>query len=84
MSITDTAIDSRATHHAMFGAEVRTILDSIGVARKAYEGGALAARSPINGEIVGRVPTMDAAEMRQAIDKAIIRHGGTMLLRHAR
>jgi aldehyde dehydrogenase (NAD+) len=70
MSITDTAIDSRATHHAMFGAEVRTILDSIGVARKAYEGGALAARSPINGEIVGRVPTMDAAEMRQAIDKA--------------
>jgi aldehyde dehydrogenase (NAD+) len=70
MSNANTAIDARAPDLAMFSAEVRTILDSIGVAHEAYEKGSLLARSPINGEIVGRAPTMDPREMGQAIDRA--------------
>jgi aldehyde dehydrogenase (NAD+) len=50
--------------------EVREILDQFGVARDAYDGGSLEVRTPISGEVIGRVRTSDAAATNQAIESA--------------
>ena len=50
--------------------ETAQILAGLGVARAAFEGGALPVKTPISGEIIGQVRTSSAAETTQAIAKA--------------
>jgi aldehyde dehydrogenase (NAD+) len=47
--------------------ETAQILAGLGVAREAYEGGALAVHTPITGEVIGRVRTNTEAETTQVI-----------------
>jgi aldehyde dehydrogenase (NAD+) len=50
--------------------EAREILDGFGVAREVYSDGSLEVRTPITGEVIGRVRTNDAAGTDQAIQSA--------------
>jgi aldehyde dehydrogenase (NAD+) len=50
--------------------ETAELLNGLGVRRDAFTKGALAVRTPITGEIVGRVPTTDAAEANLLINAA--------------
>jgi aldehyde dehydrogenase (NAD+) len=50
--------------------ETATILDSLGVARAAWEGGNMASFSPVSGEQIGALKTVSAAEAAVAIDAA--------------
>lgn len=51
-------------------AEADAILARLGVENSAYRGGSLTVRSPISGEELGKLPEMDAAGTKQAIDAA--------------
>ena len=50
--------------------ETATILDKLGVARAAWEGGDMASFSPVSGEQIGALKTVSAAEAAAAIDAA--------------
>lgn len=50
--------------------ETATILDKLGVARAAWEGGDMASFSPVSGEQIGALKTVSAAEAATAIDAA--------------
>lgn len=50
--------------------ETATILDKLGVARAAWEGGNMASFSPVSGEQIGALKTVSAAEAAAAIDAA--------------
>jgi aldehyde dehydrogenase (NAD+) len=50
--------------------EALELLSEIGVPRKLFEGGALQVRTPITGEVIGRVNISDAAATEQAIASA--------------
>jgi aldehyde dehydrogenase (NAD+) len=50
--------------------ETATILDKLGVARAAWEGGNMASFSPVSGEQIGALKTVSAAEAATAIDAA--------------
>jgi aldehyde dehydrogenase (NAD+) len=50
--------------------EVRGLLSELGVPPEASTGGDLAARSPITGEIVARVKTVDAADTASRVEAA--------------
>ena len=47
-------------------AETATLLGQMGVPAAAWQGGTLAARSPINGEAIGQVPETPPAGVAQA------------------
>jgi aldehyde dehydrogenase (NAD+) len=50
--------------------EAVELLSEIGVPRKLFEGGALEVRTPISGEVIGRVNISNAAATEQAISSA--------------
>jgi aldehyde dehydrogenase (NAD+) len=50
--------------------EALELLSEIGVPRNLFEGGGLEVRTPISGEVIGRVNIKDAAETEQAIASA--------------
>jgi aldehyde dehydrogenase (NAD+) len=50
--------------------EARETLNELGVAREAYSAGSLEVRTPITGEVIGRVRTSDGADADQAIQSA--------------
>jgi aldehyde dehydrogenase (NAD+) len=50
--------------------EVGTILEGIGVGRETCTAGTLSVRSPISGEVIGRLKELDASEVRLAIERA--------------
>jgi aldehyde dehydrogenase (NAD+) len=50
--------------------ETARLLDSLGVARDAWTGGTMAARSPVTGEEIGRVAPVTAAGAARAIEAA--------------
>jgi len=50
--------------------ETAQLLAGLGVAREAYEGGALPVRTPITGELIGQVNAVGAAETGVAIEAA--------------
>ena len=52
------------------GAEARAIFDQLGIGQAAYASGDLVARSPIDGQEIGRVPAQGAAEVAEAIGRA--------------
>jgi aldehyde dehydrogenase (NAD+) len=49
---------------------VHALLQRLGVARSLYDGGALTARSPIDGAVTGQVADASAAQMQAAIARA--------------
>ncbi|MBK6787042.1 MAG: aldehyde dehydrogenase family protein [Betaproteobacteria bacterium] len=51
-------------------AETATLLGQMGVPAAAWQGGTLAARSPINGEAIGQVPETPPAGVAQAVAAA--------------
>ncbi|HMK80339.1 MAG TPA: aldehyde dehydrogenase family protein [Xanthobacteraceae bacterium] len=51
-------------------AEVAELLSRIGVSQDRRSGGTLAARSPINGEIIAHIPATTAVDARAEIEKA--------------
>ncbi len=53
-----------------YAAEINSLLTGMGVARAAFSGGSLAARSPITGEVLGQVPPVSAAQTTKAIGAA--------------
>jgi len=59
-----------ATSTSSLAAEATELLASLGVAPESDEACMLAARSPITGEVIARVPRHDAAGARRAIDAA--------------
>jgi len=65
-----TASNATAAGKVTLAGEVAAILDRIGVVPGSYNDGSLAVRSPISGEIIGRVPEADVAATRLAVDKA--------------
>jgi aldehyde dehydrogenase (NAD+) len=50
--------------------ETETLLDKLGVARSAWQGGDMASFSPVSGEEIGKLKTVSAAETDKAIDAA--------------
>ena len=58
------------TAHPSLIAETKTVLDALGVPASAYADGAREARSPITGEVIGRVHDTSADAARAAIDRA--------------
>ncbi len=50
--------------------ETAELLQRLGVAKSAIEGGDMPARSPVTGETVGSVHTIGAADAKSAIDRA--------------
>jgi len=50
--------------------EARALLDDLGVGSEAITGGNLEVRSPITGEVIGRVPTTDLSVARAQIEEA--------------
>ena len=51
-------------------AETATLLGQMGVPAAAWQGGTLAARSPINGEAIGQVPETPPAGVAQDVSRA--------------
>ncbi|MCC7275572.1 MAG: aldehyde dehydrogenase family protein [Alphaproteobacteria bacterium] len=51
-------------------AEAAAVLDRLGVPRAAYTGGDLPVRSPIDGAVIGRVPTHGPADVAAAVGRA--------------
>jgi aldehyde dehydrogenase (NAD+) len=66
----NTARHQGASPSANFADEVSTILDGFGVARRAHAGGTVIVRTPISGEIIGRIKEIDALQAQAAIDRA--------------
>ena len=52
------------------GAEARGIFDKLGISQAAYSSGDLVARSPIDGQEIGRVQAHGAADVTEAIGRA--------------
>ncbi|WP_312412835.1 aldehyde dehydrogenase family protein [Shinella sp.] len=50
--------------------ETEALLDKLGVARSAWQGGDMASYSPVSGEEIGKLKTVSAAETDKAIDAA--------------
>ena len=50
--------------------ETEALLDKLGVARAAWQGGDMASYSPVSGEEIGKLKTVSAAETDKAIDAA--------------
>jgi len=50
--------------------ETEALLDKLGVARSAWQGGDMASFSPVSGEEIGKLKTVSAAEADKAIDAA--------------
>jgi aldehyde dehydrogenase (NAD+) len=50
--------------------ETAALLERLGVARKDFEGGDMAVRSPVTGEKIGAVRTASPADAKAAIDRA--------------
>ncbi|MGX5721135.1 L-piperidine-6-carboxylate dehydrogenase [Shinella zoogloeoides] len=50
--------------------ETAALLDKLGVARAAWQGGDMASFSPVSGEEIGKLKTVSAAETNKAIDAA--------------
>ena len=59
-----------ARAHIPLSEEVRAILDDIGVGQPMYCDGTLHTKSPISGEVIGRVVEADSGGTLLAIDKA--------------
>src|SRR5215831_5067750 len=57
-------------HTSSLAHDVAELLADLGLITKAHQGGTLVVRSPITGEVIGRVHEHDAATARQAIDAA--------------
>lgn len=51
-------------------AEVSSILGSLGISQDSLTGGTLEVRSPINGEIIGKIAEISEGDAKAAIDKA--------------
>src|SRR5262249_2181162 len=73
---TDIAHDSgdrtrmATAHTSSLAHDVAEILAGLGLITKAHQGGTLVVRSPITGEVIGRVQEHDATAARQAINAA--------------
>ncbi|MGB3813042.1 MAG: aldehyde dehydrogenase family protein [Shinella sp.] len=50
--------------------ETEALLDKLGVARSAWQGGDMASYSPVSGEEIGRLKTISAADAGKAIEAA--------------
>ncbi|HRM00115.1 MAG TPA: aldehyde dehydrogenase family protein, partial [Acidovorax sp.] len=59
-----------ATTATLLAPEVDQLLQRLGVPRAAITGGTLAARSPITGEVLARVPQHSAADATAAVGRA--------------
>src|SRR5262249_55969888 len=57
-------------HPSPLAHDVAELLAGLGVIPEKHQGGTLVVRSPITGEVIGRVHEHDAATARQAIDAA--------------
>ena len=51
-------------------AEVKSILSELGVAENAYTGGTLTVTSPVNGEVIGRLPEDSPEAANRKIEEA--------------
>ena len=58
------------THTSVLARDVAQLLADLGLSTKAHQSGTLVVRSPITGEVIGRVHEHDAAAARQAINAA--------------
>ncbi|MGJ0503240.1 MAG: L-piperidine-6-carboxylate dehydrogenase [Methylocystis sp.] len=56
--------------HSDLAAETAAFLNRLGVQSQTIERGTLTARSPINGEIIGRVESVDPAAVQEAVARA--------------
>jgi len=57
-------------HPTSLAHDVAELLSGLGLSTKAHQGGTLVVRSPITGEVIGRVHEQDAATAHQAINAA--------------